>query len=125
MTPACFDEWLDCEYREDRANDSYMCCLHDTPRTSSWCEENCGRYYSCDTVVWAGDEPDGANDDANYTGGSFKVTISETLQKVVTVDADSLDEAEQTASDNWRAGDYILDAEDFVGVDFRAVPTSA
>jgi predicted Abi (CAAX) family protease len=53
---------------------------------------------------------------------TFNVTISEILQKTVTVVADSPDDAEQLASDNWRAGDYILGAEDFTGVDFKAVP---
>ena len=56
---------------------------------------------------------------------SFNVTITETLQKVVTVDANNHDEAEQMISDNWRAGDYILDSEHFMGVEFNAVPTAA
>jgi len=34
----------------------YMCCLYDTPRTFDWCEENCPKYYSCNTVLWADDE---------------------------------------------------------------------
>ena len=34
----------------------YMCCLHENPRTFDWCEENCARYYHCDTVAWALDE---------------------------------------------------------------------
>jgi hypothetical protein len=80
-TPACFDEWYDCEYKGEDKGDT----------------------------------------DTDYSG-SFEVTISETLQKVVTVDADSSDEAEQTVSDNWRAGDYILNADDFIGVEFNAVP---
>jgi len=52
---------------------------------------------------------------------SYKVTITETLQKVVTVDADSYDDAEQIASNNWRTGDYILDSSNFTGVEFSAV----
>jgi predicted Abi (CAAX) family protease len=51
---------------------------------------------------------------------SYKVTITETLQKVVIVDADSYDDAEQIASNNWRAGDYILDSSNFTGVEFSA-----
>jgi len=35
--------------------DEYMCCLHETPRNFDWCEDNCERYYSCDTVAWADD----------------------------------------------------------------------
>lgn len=46
---------LDNNYLEE-ANNNYMCCLHETPRTFNWCEENCERYYHCDTVVWANDE---------------------------------------------------------------------
>ena len=44
----------------------------------------------------------------------FDVTIVETLRKKVTVEADSLEEAEQLVSDRWYAGDYILDADDFL-----------
>jgi len=40
----------------DLKDDEYMCCLHETPRTFEWCEENCERYYSCDTVAWANDK---------------------------------------------------------------------
>ena len=35
---------------------SFMCCSHETARTFQWCEENCGRYYHCDTIAWANDE---------------------------------------------------------------------
>ena len=56
---------------------------------------------------------------------SYKVTVTETLQRVVTVNAGSPDAAEQTASDNWRAGDYILDSGNFVGVEFEALPAVA
>ena len=66
------------------------------------------------------------NDDVNTEPcGSYSVTITETLQKVVTLNADSPNDAEQTASDNWRAGDYILDAENFIGVEFSALPAAA
>jgi len=34
----------------------FNCSLHDTPRNSEWCEENCERYYNCDTIAWVGDE---------------------------------------------------------------------
>jgi len=34
----------------------YMCCLHETPRNSEWCIENCPKQSSCDTYAWAGDE---------------------------------------------------------------------
>ena len=48
----------------------------------------------------------------------FEVTIKETLQRVVAVEADSADEAEQTAKGNWLTGDYILGADDFADVEF-------
>ena len=57
--------------------------------------------------------------------GSYRVTITETLQRVVTVDAGSSYDATQMVSDNWKAGDYILDAENFVGVEFTALPAAA
>jgi hypothetical protein len=68
-------------------------------------------------------EEDKGNTDTD-SPGSFEVTITETLRKIVTVEADNPDGAEQTASDNWRAGDYILDADNFVDVDFDAIPLS-
>jgi len=35
----------------------FKCSLHpDKILTSEWCEENCPRYYHCDTVAWATDE---------------------------------------------------------------------
>lgn len=52
----------------------------------------------------------------------FKVTITETLKRTVEVEADDQQEAEQMVSDGWHNSQYILDAEDFVGVAFEAVP---
>ena len=51
---------------------------------------------------------------------SYKVRITETLAMTVDVEAHSRDEAEQIASDNWHNSDYILDADNFVGVEFEA-----
>jgi len=54
----------------------------------------------------------------------YDVTIIETLKKTVTVEAESQDEAEQIVSDNWHNSEYILDADDFVSVEFEsAEPT--
>lgn len=50
----------------------------------------------------------------------FDVTIVETLKMKVTVEADSLEEAEQLVSDGWYKGEYILDAECFEGVEFES-----
>ena len=53
----------------------------------------------------------------------FDVTITETLQKTVTVEAvDQLD-AELMVNDAWDNSEHILDADHFVGVEFEAKPT--
>ena len=61
---------------------------------------------------------------------TYEVTITETLQKTVTVEADSREETERQAGacgtaagerqveENWNNSKYILDADSFVGVDF-------
>lgn len=51
---------------------------------------------------------------------TYEVTITETLEMTVEVEAKNRLEAEQIISDRWRNGDYILDAETFQGVTFRA-----
>lgn len=48
----------------------------------------------------------------------FDVTITEKLQTVVSVEAETAEEAKQMVSDQWRSGDHVLDAENFVDVDF-------
>ena len=50
----------------------------------------------------------------------FEVTITETLQKTVEVEASCLAEAEDLVRAAWKNGDYILDAEAFTGVTFRS-----
>ena len=49
----------------------------------------------------------------------FEVTITEILKKTVIVEADSPEYAKQIACDNWHKGEYILDADSFVDVDFE------
>ena len=49
----------------------------------------------------------------------FDVTITEKLQTVVTVEAETAEEAKEMVNDQWRAGDHVLDAENFVDVDFE------
>ena len=51
---------------------------------------------------------------------SYKVTITETLQLTVEIEAASREEAERQAEANWKKSDYILDAEHFKGVEFKA-----
>lgn len=50
----------------------------------------------------------------------YDVTITETLQTTVEIEARDRFHAEQLASDNWRNSEYILDAEHFQGVSFEA-----
>lgn len=52
----------------------------------------------------------------------YTITITETLQTNVTVEADSLNEAEGIVEEQWRAGEHILDAEKFTGVTFSCAP---
>ncbi len=49
----------------------------------------------------------------------YEVVITETLQKTVTVEAESLADARKQANAAWINGDYVLDAEDFAGVTFE------
>lgn len=48
---------------------------------------------------------------------TYEVHIVETLEKVVSVDAESIRDALQKAEESWKNGDYILDADDFKDVD--------
>ena len=48
----------------------------------------------------------------------FNVTITETLQKTVEVEAESREDAEQIVTDSWYKGDHILDVDCFQGVEF-------
>ena len=50
----------------------------------------------------------------------YDVTITETLEMTVTVNAASRMEAEQLVNERWKKGDYILDADHFTGVNFKA-----
>ncbi len=53
----------------------------------------------------------------------YKIRITETLEKDVYIIADSKEEALQIVDDNYRAAQdaYILDAENFTGVNFKVV----
>mgnify|MGYP000632565944 FL=1 len=48
------------------------------------------------------------------------MTITETLKLTVSVEASSKEEAQQMVSDQWHAGDHILDADNFVEVEFES-----
>lgn len=48
----------------------------------------------------------------------YDVTIRETLEVKMKVAANSREEARQKVADNWKNGEYILDAESFKDVEF-------
>ncbi len=50
----------------------------------------------------------------------YDVTITETLSLTVNIEAENRAEAERIASIQWRNSEYILDADHFKGVTFRA-----
>jgi len=52
---------------------------------------------------------------------TYKVMITETLQKTVFVDAATEQEAHQRVSDAWKNSEYNLDADSFQGVEFHVV----
>lgn len=49
----------------------------------------------------------------------FKVLIMETLEDIVTVEAENEEEALEQAEDSYNSGEYILDSENFTGVEFK------
>ena len=49
----------------------------------------------------------------------FKVEIEEVLQHVYEIEAETLDEAIAIAEDRYHRQEYVLDAEDYKGVEFR------
>lgn len=57
---------------------------------------------------------------AEATEKEYSVTITETLEKTVVVEAESREEAEKIAEENWNNGEYVLDSEQFVGVHIEA-----
>ena len=48
----------------------------------------------------------------------YEIEIEETLQKVVKVKANSLDEAIDIVEEKYRNREYVLDSENFKGVKF-------
>ena len=51
----------------------------------------------------------------------FDVEITETLQRTVSVEAASQEEAEKIVTKAWNNEEYVLNSADFVGVDFKTV----
>ena len=50
----------------------------------------------------------------------FEITITEKLEKTVIVEDASKDDALQIAEDMWKDGDIILDADNFIGVEYQS-----
>ena len=48
----------------------------------------------------------------------FDVTITETHQRVVTIEADTPEEAKEIAEDRWNEDYIVLESDDLVEVDF-------
>jgi hypothetical protein len=53
---------------------------------------------------------------------TYKVTITEKLEMTVEVEATSRYEAERLVEKQWNDTEYILDADHFKGVTFKAEP---
>lgn len=49
----------------------------------------------------------------------FAINIKETLERQVTIEADTVEEALKTAEERWKDGCYIIDADYFTGVEFE------
>lgn len=49
---------------------------------------------------------------------TYKINIKETLETQVTIEADNEEAALALARSRWRDSEYILDADNFVGVEF-------
>lgn len=50
----------------------------------------------------------------------YEVTITETLQKTVSIEAESREEAERLIEDMWKNSEIILDSDDFYDVSYAA-----
>lgn len=51
-----------------------------------------------------------------------KVEITETLQRVIEVEASTVEDAERAALELHRSGEIVLSADDFVTVEVKCVP---
>lgn len=54
----------------------------------------------------------------------YRVLITETHQKTVIVEATSESEAHRRAEDAWKNAEYLLDEENFQGVEFHVLGES-
>ena len=51
----------------------------------------------------------------------YKVLVTETFQKLVSIEAESAEDARQRAEDAWRNTEFLLDIDDFQDVKFHVV----
>jgi hypothetical protein len=51
----------------------------------------------------------------------YKIRITETLARTVTVEAEGMAQAKEIAERKWKDGEYILGADDFKGAAFTPI----
>ncbi len=54
----------------------------------------------------------------------FQIEITETLSRIVSIDANDVNEAIQKVREQYRQSDIVLDSEDFITVDFNEIDNS-
>ena len=74
---------------------------------------------------WCDNEYNEVTEDYDEELREFEVTITETLQKVVTVMASNQHEAEEIVQEEWSNQDHVLGSDNFFGVSFEPVPKKA
>lgn len=52
---------------------------------------------------------------------NYEIQITETLVRIVTIEANNEDEARQIAIEKWHAEEIVLDSDDFVDVEIDNV----
>ena len=52
----------------------------------------------------------------------FDVTVTESLEQIIRVEARSSEDAEKIVARDWQRQEFVLDAENFTCVEFVAVP---
>ena len=55
----------------------------------------------------------------------YDVTVTETLEQIIRVEAHSPEEAEKIVAKDWVSREFVLDAENFACVEFQAVPAES
>ena len=55
----------------------------------------------------------------------YDVTVTETLEQIVRVEAHSPEEAEQLVAKDWTKKEFVLDEDNFICAEFEAAPVEA